>query len=272
MLQAFASQRGESMVIVIWHMPTDTKLVQDALSKAKVQEFSNTFWHKTGHLFQREVSSFTNSVEMLTVGYWPCKQKCQVKMDMDPRKRHNHIEMAPVKRLLGGSDGKAINSCQKPRELMSWFCNRLSPVGGNVLVIGFGSGSEVLGAADCGRNVVGVEKDLRQTTEIQRTTLHRINAEEIAAAKAAAETMIPAKSADDSSVEVPVPAPLQVAPPEGMSETKCVDCGQLLPEDFDDSIVCRVLRTSRTHAPRLRGRSRPGWPGLQLQYAVPGHL
>ena len=239
MQQAFASQRSESMIVIIWHKPQDTKIVQDALTKAKFQEFTELYWYKTDHQVQREVSNFTRAVEMCTIGFFPCKLNCPIHLSTNPRDRHNLVEIQAVRNLLRAADGTIINTCQKPRALMSWLCERLAPIGSTILVIGFGSGGEVLGAADCGRNVVGVEQDVRQFQAIQ-TTLHKIHQDEMAEVKPYYTTPPPESADEQPSAQ---PSDTLETVDDGnvteMSEEKCVSCGQLLPIGYDPTITCK---------------------------------
>ena len=60
-----------------------------------------------------------------------------------------------------GTEDK-VNTTQKNPNVASWLGRIMCQAGGQALVIGAGSGSEVLGLARIGANIVAVERDERQ--------------------------------------------------------------------------------------------------------------
>ena len=80
--------------------------------------------------------------------------------DMNPLRRHNvligHQVGTKLKHL--GTDTE-VNTTQKNPNIASALGRILCPPGGHALVIGAGSGSEVVGLARAGVNVVGIERD-----------------------------------------------------------------------------------------------------------------
>ena len=113
---------------------------------------------------QRGVDRFIFSVEMILVGYMAAPAQRHVAFgNPNPLFRHNLLftHSVPSRWNHTGSD-EAVNTCQKPpgiaRRLASIFC----PPGSTALVVGAGSGSDVIGCIQAGCSVVAVERDLRQ--------------------------------------------------------------------------------------------------------------
>lgn len=81
---------------------------------------------------------------------------------VNPTDRHNHISMTHVTVNSKDENGEAINVCEKPVPLAIKIIEMLTNATSRVLVIGSGSGSEVIAALHLGRPVVAVESDKRQ--------------------------------------------------------------------------------------------------------------
>lgn len=81
--------------------------------------------------------------------------------------RPNFVFMPAVRNFLRDEKGEVINFSEKPIALASHIMRIIVPKGATVLVLGYGSGSEVCGALAAGLNVVGVENDQRQLKAAQ---------------------------------------------------------------------------------------------------------
>lgn len=172
--QVNAASIAEAWVTAIMHKPLDSHIVHEAMQQAGMSQMTNFFWVKKGHHTQTPVSSLTNVVEMGTVGYKPDRTKVGWKgAGTDPRDRKNVVMAKGVTAFNKADDGDIINPCQKPPEIIQWLGGMHVPPGGNVLVIGFGSGAELCGALDIGLNVVGIESDARQFDAVRRVLVQK---------------------------------------------------------------------------------------------------
>ena len=239
--QVDASQTGNNTIMLIWHKPTDSALVKEALLQRKYQEFTNLFWHKPGHQSQTAVNTFTSTVEMATIAFNPAKLNLPMHMDKDPRDRHNFVEIPSVTKYFRDDNNVIINPCQKPRGLMAWVCNRLVPVGGNVLVLGFGAGGEVLGCVDARVNVVGVEADERQFIATQATLLKLNELPDDLNDNKDANSTNTTNESEESTALLLLPPPAGASNSEKEIQRKppeCYECDQELEEGFDATMVC----------------------------------
>ena len=159
-------------ICVIYHKPRDTDIIMSAMGVHHYQQLQHIFWYKTReHTTPTPVSSYTNAVEMLTIGFFPDASTRNHHWDMhnDPRKRHNLITVAPPSNLVKHADGKVLNPTQKPRKILRQLVRNHVKPGDNVLVVGAGAGGDVLGCLDSYVNVVAVEADTEQYMYLQAT-------------------------------------------------------------------------------------------------------
>ena len=241
--QVDASQTGNNTIVLIWHKPTDSNLVKTALLQRMYQEFTHLYWHKPGHQSQTAVNTFTSTVEMATIAFNPAKPNLPMHMERDPRDRHNFVEIPSVTKYFRDANGVVINPCQKPRELMAWVCHRLVPVGGNVLVLGFGAGGEILGCVDARVNVVGVEADERQFVATQATLLRLNDSPDDQNNKDADSSTSTTAELDENEDESQQPASAGAQNSEGEIQkmpTECFECGSILEEGYDPLLVCDI--------------------------------
>jgi len=77
---------------------------------------------------------------------------------VDYRERHNLVSM-PAVTTLSKFEGKVVNPTQKPVKLMEDVIARHCPPGSTVLVLGFGSGTDLIAAMSARCNVIGIEAD-----------------------------------------------------------------------------------------------------------------
>ena len=165
-----AIHMGQWQICAIMHKPRDTDIVMQAMERMGYCQMVQIYWYKgSEHQTKTPVSSYTSSVEMGTVGFLPDRSKCKWNMGTDPRNRHNHFEHKAVTKYFKYEDGEIINPCQKPPALLRWLCQNHLHAGSTVLVIGAGSGADVIGATQACCNVVAVERDHRQYAVLQTT-------------------------------------------------------------------------------------------------------
>ena len=72
--------------------------------------------------------------------------------------RHNHVTMNGVTSFYK-HEGKVVNPAQKPVQLMQKMIERHCAPGSTVLVIGFGSGTDLIASLSARCHVIGVEAD-----------------------------------------------------------------------------------------------------------------
>ena len=230
MSQFAVSQRTHNnpCVVAMYHKPRDTDIVMSAMEDCQYQEFEHIFWYKTeSHSAPTPVKSYTNSVEMMTLGFFPAKNKCHWNVPKDPRHRHNLL-VAKSPEYVKERNGQVLNQSQKPRELMKEIVVNHVPMGGHVLVVGAGAGGDVLGALNAQVNVVAVESDGHQFNFLKTTLDKELTL-------ATEETDVKASEADEKAGTDPSKegeAAVSTQQKQGaqsgigsVAAAKCIDCG-----------------------------------------------
>jgi hypothetical protein len=243
--QISAASTENWATIVIMHKMADSAIVLDAMQQGGLTQMIPFAWVKDGHHSQTPQSSLTSVFEVGTVGYKPDRTKVKWGgATADPRGRRNVIEAKPVSSFFKAADGEPINICQKPPEIIQYFTNMHVPPGGHVLIIGFGSGAEILGALDCDVNVVGIDSDLRQFEAVKTVLVHKYERElklQKELAKEFGNSQTVAGSPLNSSVGSGNPQdPHQVAlaaEEVDDNEYQCMDCKQTI-YSMDDRNKC----------------------------------
>ena len=230
-------QKAEKYCVIFWHKPDDTHIIRDVLEKRSYKELTHFYWHKTGHYTPTPTFTYTSSMEMCTIAYTPNRKECPQNLPLDPRKRHNFVDMPAVSVYMKHDDGTVINECQKPVELAKLLIsNHISP-GGNVLVLGTGAGGEVMGAVAAQCNVVGVEKDPKQFKGLVANLIKQRNVE-IAAEekKVLKENEEDQEESDSQQTESSANNQPSLSEESGEVETKqiCKECaGEIKDPDYD---------------------------------------
>ena len=123
---------------------------------------------------------FIFSVEVALIGYKRSRSTCELFFDNpDPTHRHNMIYSHNVRqKATSPTDNEHINTTQKHPILAYQLAKVICQPGDNALVVGAGSGSDLMGMARAQVNVVGIEKEARQFAGIYaRLTAHVADAE-----------------------------------------------------------------------------------------------
>ena len=215
-------------VVVMYHKPRDTDIVMSAMESCQYQEFEHIFWYKTeSHAAPTPVKSYTNSVEMMTLGFFPAKNKCHWNVPKDPRYRQNLL-VAKSPDYVKERNGQVLNQSQKPRELMKEIVVNHVPMGGHVLVVGAGAGGDVLGALNAQVNVVAVENDEHQFNFL-KTTLEKelqlaSEETEVKAAETDEKKGADPRTESESAVSIQQNKGAQTGTTT-VAATKCFDCG-----------------------------------------------
>ena len=114
---------------------------------------------------QRGTDCFIFAVEMILIGYKapPSERKLNFP-DPNPLDRHNllfgHSLRGPRFQLSG--EAAPVNTCQKHTGVAHYLASVFAHPGAKALVIGAGSGSDVIGCLRANLNVVAVERDPAQ--------------------------------------------------------------------------------------------------------------
>ena len=105
-----------------------------------------------------------NALELMVVGYKGGMKACKLTFaEMNPVFRHNVFfshQVGPKRRFPG--EDVPVNTTQKTPIVASHLGRIMCQPGTRALVLGAGSGSEVVGLARVGVNVVAVERDYKQ--------------------------------------------------------------------------------------------------------------
>jgi hypothetical protein len=134
--------------------------------------------------------SWINATEFLFVGYKGGVKECKLSFkDMHPLRRHNVLvgHQVGAKLLHVGTEDE-VNPTQKNPNIATALGQVMCPPGGHALVLGAGSGSEVVGLARAGVNVVGVERDPRQFRAIADRVISEAAFPDAAMKKLASDT------------------------------------------------------------------------------------
>ena len=242
-----ASQQRDNWVFFAWCHITQYSVVHDVLHSAGLGGLTPINWYKSQHHTPTPAYTYTRAFEVGILGFYPSPSQCRIKLPADPRDRHNVYFCKSVTKYIKGSDGLALNPCQKPAELSQWICDNHCMPGETVLVVGVGCGGEAKGALMNGNNVVGVESDKRQWEELRPIALQWSADETARLKKASREEGINllghdgqgnpvVASADDSTSTDPVRS-ANTIPPTAIKAVNCASCGDEFKED-DEQITC----------------------------------
>jgi hypothetical protein len=118
--QFVACNKAQEWSVAFWHTPQQTAVFLEALSEMGYTEPTHLCWHKTAHTSQTPVAMHTSSWEMLTLAFFPARQKNSVNLARDPRFRHNFIEYpAESKKFKDANGVVAIILAKNQRRLQN---------------------------------------------------------------------------------------------------------------------------------------------------------
>ena len=126
--------------------------------------FATISWVKP-NVNLKGVKRFMPSTEHGFVAFRPNQSSVDWQYDdPNPLKRPDFVVMNHVPECdkVKDQEGKVVNPCEKPTGLFRHWMQMFAKAGQWVLIIGFGSGSEVVAAVRMGLNVVCLESDKRQ--------------------------------------------------------------------------------------------------------------
>lgn len=138
----------------------------EAMRDRNYKNMTQVYWRQTDQYTEGPVNRLTNSIQMITVGFFPSSDAIHWNVSPDPRKRTNVIDLPTVSTLAKDIGGNIINVTEKPPELIQWLLGMWCKKGSNVLMVGTGAGGCLKGALASGYNVVGVENDEKQYNQL----------------------------------------------------------------------------------------------------------
>ena len=179
--QADAINTLDHYVCCLMHKPNDCSTVAEVLSFQQYNHITSVYWVKEGHKMGGPTTQLIPCVEKGTIGYFPNRSALIWNLDQDNRtgmsNRYNYITCPTVTTLAKNLSGLPINVTEKPPEVAAYFMGFNCTYGSSVLVIGSGSGGDVLGLCQAGYDVVAVEVDSEQFQSCQ-SRLHKIVSEQ----------------------------------------------------------------------------------------------
>ena len=147
-------------MVVHW---TDAPRVKIAMEANGYNDVHPVYVYKPSQN-QKGMECYIFAVEVVLVGYMADRRSRKLFFrDPNPVRRHNlkFSHNVGTKATVPGSS-EVVNTTQKHPDLAEQLARDLCPVGSSVLVLGSGSGSDVIGFARAGLRVVAVESDKKQ--------------------------------------------------------------------------------------------------------------
>ena len=158
--QVMAIDTRENFTVVFWHNILDSQMVHNSLVELGFGDFCNFIWSKPDANLVG-TNRFIHAFETATVAFHGSRQQVFFALPNNLYDRRNVITMEGVT-SLSKYGGVPINVAEKPVGLMQHFFRIFCPPGSTVLVIGFGSGTDIIGCLEMDLNVVGIEMDPKQ--------------------------------------------------------------------------------------------------------------
>ena len=147
-------------VVMFWHSPHQQPMITTKLQEHGFTNITDFYWYKA-NANQAGTTHFVRAVEVATIAMKGGRSLGYTTLPSDHIQRHNHITQDSVV-SLSKDGGRIINPSEKPPELFERIFKLLALPHSKVLLLGFGSGSEVIGALSAGLDVVGIENDPKQ--------------------------------------------------------------------------------------------------------------
>jgi hypothetical protein len=239
----------QTMLALVVHF-ADAGRVKAAMEAAGYQSVHPFYVYKPSQNV-KGTDCFIFAVEMILIGYLGgSRDRGLVFGERNPVGRHNLLFGHNVgSRYQLSGQGEPVNTCQKHPGIAHHLATICARPGSNALVIGSGSGSDVVGCLRAGLNVVAIDKDSKQFQGCKARLLGYIADVEEEKKKEALELAqvqhlkevarcMAAWTPEDAAAEevealVAIVQPEDAAPqppvldPAGKSkDAKCIACGQ----------------------------------------------
>ena len=152
----------QTMLALVVHF-ADAGRVKTAMETAGYQSVHPFYVYKPNQNV-KGTDCFIFAVEMILVGYLGgSRDRGLVFGERNPVGRHNLLFGHNVgSRYQLSGQGEPVNTCQKHPGIAHHLATICARPGSNALVIGSGSGSDVVGCLRAGLNVVAIDKDSKQ--------------------------------------------------------------------------------------------------------------
>jgi len=245
--QVKGSNESETCVVVYMHKINDSLLIQNVLEeKCQVSDVIKFVWVKPKHQSSAPVTTLCNAMEIGTIGFHPNKEACNADLPKDPKDRPNvyiipHITKFQIHES-GSRKGMKVNHSEKPPALMRTIVSQFAKIGETVLIIGFGAGGDLIGAAEhC--NVVAVEKDYEQFVHVVGR-LMKYNADFERDKK---KSLLEAKKNESSANELKNLGggdDKSEDPGPGMYSAKCTECECWVSKEVPSTRVCEICENN----------------------------
>jgi hypothetical protein len=136
----------------------------EAMRALNFKDITPFFWHKTDHTAVGLPDNFVSSCEMAVMGRYRNKGQTmtRITLPVEPRKRHNFIEMKTVPTFKRYASGEVVNPCEKPTGLSEFFAKSFCFENDWCMIAGGGAGGDARGCIKAGMNVAIFEKDRPQ--------------------------------------------------------------------------------------------------------------
>jgi len=193
-------------------------------------------WHKKGH--NQDLVQTVHSFEMLVTAMYRNDGK-NIEMQWpgathsskykNPTERNNVLHFPGITSRFVDRDGTVVNQHEKPPQLLFEFCDRFLPRSTNLLIVGAGSGGDVIGGLkSLAGDIIALEPDPYQFEELVRRirTLH--SADEKSHNKDYEYLLPEFKFLADTNVE-------EDETPVEEVEERCVACDNVFGEDKVDA-------------------------------------
>lgn len=172
-----ALNEAENCVVVFFHGHKEAHNVYTAFEEAGFKQTIPFCWVKPNHTAAGPKNSLTPSFESGLMAYMQHRAAVHWNVSDCPTDRPNVFYEQSVSSMFKHEDGSVVNPCQKPTALITRIVRMHCPKDSNVLVVGFGSGSEVIGCIEAGVNVFACERDGVQFRATGRRLTMMINKE-----------------------------------------------------------------------------------------------
>ena len=232
----------------------DAGRIRKAMSDHGYQHIHPLYVYKPNQNL-KGVNQFIFAVDLILVGYKSSRNDIKLTFsDPNPTMRHNMIFSHSVNSRFSVSGGDPVNITQKHPGVAAYLGQVFCTPGDLVMVIGAGSGSEVIGFNRAGMNVVGIEKDSRQfrgccarlvqehAENKKVMAQHALEVAQVDHLKRQAsgfQHYEPDAAPNDSDSDGDDESPAVVS-----AATECVSCGEVLGDDVGkcDLITCEVSK------------------------------
>ena len=154
--------RAPSHVLSLHTHFADAGRIRQAMADHGYQHIHPLYVYKPNQNL-KGTNQFIFAVDQILVGYKHSRNDIKLTFDdPNPTMRHNLLFSHSVNSRFSVSGNEPVNITQKHPGVAAYLGRVFCTPGDTVLVIGAGSGSEIIGFNRAGMNVVGVEKDAKQ--------------------------------------------------------------------------------------------------------------